>query len=287
MKTGLVLEGGGMRGLFTAGILDVWMENGVEFDGIIGVSAGATFGCNVKSRQPGRVLRYNLRFKNDPKYMGLRSLLKTGDLVGADYAYHVLPTQLDIFDKEAFESNPVEFHLVCTDVETGAPYYYRMDKVTYESLEWMRASASMPIVSRPVELNGHKYLDGGIADSIPLKHFQSLGYQRNVVILTQPKGFTKKRTKLMPIFKATMKKYPAIIEAMNRRHLMYNDELNYITQQEQLGDTLIINPEDTLPISRTNQNEKKMRHVYEMGREAGEVNLERVRQFLAKSKKEK
>lgn len=282
MKTGLVLEGGGMRGLFTAGIMDVWMKQGIEFDGIIGVSAGATFGCNYKSRQIGRVLRYNMRFRKDPRYMGLRSLLRTGDLVGAEFSYHVLPTQLDIFDVETFESNPTEFHLVCTDVDTGKPYYYRMDKVDYESLEWLRASASMPIVSNPVPLHGRRYLDGGIADSIPLKYFQEQGFDRNIVILTQPKGFTKQRTKLMPIFKATMKKYPAIIEAMDRRHLMYNEELRFLKEQEAKGNILIINPDDALPISRTSQNPKKMQHVYDMGVKAGEANIEKVIEFLKK-----
>lgn len=282
MKTGLVLEGGGMRGLFTAGIMDVWMKQGIEFDGIIGVSAGATFGCNYKSRQIGRVLRYNMRFRKDPRYMGLRSLLRTGDLVGAEFSYHVLPTQLDIFDVETFESNPTEFHLVCTDVDTGKPYYYRMDKVDYESLEWLRASASMPIVSNPVPLHGHRYLDGGIADSIPLKYFQEQGFERNVVILTQPKGFTKQRTKLMPIFKATMKKYPAIIEAMDRRHLMYNEELRFLKEQEAKGNILIINPDDALPISRTSQNPQKMQHVYDMGVKAGEESIGKVIEFLKK-----
>lgn len=282
MKTGLVLEGGGMRGLFTAGIMDVWMKHGIEFDGIIGVSAGATFGCNYKSRQIGRVLRYNMRFRKDPRYMGLRSLLRTGDLVGAEFSYHVLPTQLDIFDVETFESNPTEFHLVCTDVDTGEPYYYRMDKVDYESLEWLRASASMPIVSNPVPLHGRRYLDGGIADSIPLKYFQEQGFERNVVILTQPKGFTKQRTKLMPIFKATMKKYPAVIEAMDRRHLMYNEELRFLKEQEEKGNILVVNPDEALPISRTSQNPKKMQHVYDMGVKAGEASIEKVMEFLKK-----
>jgi len=127
-----------------------------------GVSAGSSFGCNFKSRQPGRVLRYNLRFYNDPRYMGVRSLLSTGDLVGAEFAYHILPLELDIFDCAEFESNPIEFHVVCTDVMTGNPVYYLMEKVDYDSLEWLRASASMPIVTRPVKVaDGHILLDGG------------------------------------------------------------------------------------------------------------------------------
>lgn len=280
--TGLVLEGGGLRALFTAGVTDVMMEHGVEFDGLIGVSAGATFGCNYKSRQAGRALRYNLTFKDDPRYMGLRCLLRTGNLVSDEFSYHILPSQLDIFDDEAFSSNPMEFHLVATNAETGEPAYKRIDTMGYEGLEWLRASASMPMVSNPVELEGMKLLDGGIVDSIPLKYFQSLGYERNVVILTQPKGFFKKKTKLMPLFHLFMRKYPAIIEAMSHRHEMYNAQLRYLEEQERQGRILLIYPDDTLPIGRTEQNEKKMLYVYNMGRKVGEEKLSQIQDFCSK-----
>ena len=240
MKTGLVLEGGGMRGLFTAGVMDVMMEQGICFDGIVGVSAGATFGCNYKSHQIGRVLRYNVRFKDDPRYMGLRSLLRTGDLVAAEFSYHTLPNELDVFDFEAYNSDPTEFHVACTDVETGEPVYHRLDFMDDKGLEWIRASASMPLVSRPVSIDGRLLLDGGISDSIPLRYFQGQGFGRNLVILTQPKGFYKKRTRLMPLFRLFMSRYPAIVEAMSRRHQMYNEELAYLEEQERLGNILLI-----------------------------------------------
>lgn len=280
MKNGLVLEGGGLRALFSAGVTDVMMENQIRFDGLVGVSAGATFGCNYKSGQIGRALRYNITFKDDPRYMSWRSLLKTGDLVGAEFSYHVLPTQLDIFDNEAFCRNPMEFHIVCTDVETGKPVYKRLDTMDGEGLDWIRASASMPIVSRPVHLDGKKLLDGGIVDSIPLQYFQRLGFGRNIVVLTQPKGFFKKRTKLMPLFQLTMRRYPAIIEAMGRRHLMYNRQLCYLAEEESKGNVLLIYPADTLPIGRTELNEEKMRRVYQMGRKAAEDNLLKIKDFL-------
>lgn len=280
MKKGLVLEGGGLRALFTAGVTDVMMENQIRFDGLIGVSAGATFGCNYKSGQIGRALRYNITFKDDPRYMSWRSFLKTGDLVGAEFSYHVLPNQLDIFDYEAYRQNPMEFHVVCTDAETGEAVYKRLDIMDDEGLDWIRASASMPIVSRPVPLEGRKLLDGGIVNSIPLKHFQELGFERNIVVLTQPKGFFKKRTKLMPLFRLTMRKYPAIIKAMSRRHLMYNEQLQYLAEEEQKGNVLLIYPEDALPIGRTEQNEEKMRKVYQMGRTAAEQQLSKIKNFL-------
>ena len=281
MKTGLVLEGGGMRGLFTSGFLDVLMSAGIRFDGMIGVSAGATFGCNFKSHQAGRALRYNLRFIGDSRYMGWRTLLRTGDLVAAEFSYHTMPTQLDVFDAQTFEAEPMEFHVVCTDVDTGEPVYKQLSHVDYDCMEWIRASASMPIVSRPVELEGKRLLDGGIADSIPLRHFQQLGYTRNVVVLTQPKGFLKKRTRLMPILRVMCRKQPAIVSAMARRHEMYNAQLAYLQEQEQLGNILLIHPADTLPIGRTEQNAKKMRLVYDMGCAEAERRLQEIRNFLA------
>ena len=280
MKTGLVLEGGGMRGLFTAGVMDVLMEHGICFDGIVGVSAGATFGCNYKSRQPGRVLRYNIRFKDEPRYMGLRSLLRTGDLVGAEFSYHTMPNELDVLDRDTFRRDPTEFHVVCTDAETGQPVYHRIDDMDDVEADWIRASASMPIVSRPVSLDGRLLLDGGISDSIPLRYFEGLGFLRNVVVLTQPKGFYKQRTKLMPLFHLFMRRYPAIIRAMSRRHLMYNDELSYLEEQEQKGHIVIVYPQNTLPIGRTEQDETKMRRVYAMGRLKAEEMLPTVQTFL-------
>ena len=280
MKTGLVLEGGGMRGLFSAGVMDVMLEHGIRLDGIVGVSAVATFGCNYKSHQLGRVLRYNIRFKDNPRYMGLRSLLRTGDLVGAEFSYHTLPNELDVFDFDTFINDPAEFHVVCTDVETGEPVYHRIDDMDDEGLDWIRASASMPLVSRPVSLGGHLLLDGGISDSIPLRYFQGQGFDRNVVILTQPKGFFKRRTKLMPLFHLFMRRYPAIVQAMSRRHLMYNDELSYLDEQERRGNILLICPQDTLPIGRTEQKEAKMRHVYGMGRQTGEDMIQTIKDFL-------
>ena len=271
MKTGLVLEGGGMRGLFTAGVLDVMMERDIKVDGIVGVSAGACFGCNYVSKQPGRILRYNVNMTKEPRYMGLRPLLSTGNLMNPEFAYHTLPDEIDIFDKDTFNKSSVEYHVVCTDLLTGEPVYKHLTPpVDYDFMEWLRASSALPLVSIPVELEGRQLLDGGMTDSIPLKYFQNLGYEHNIVILTQPKGFTKKRTKLMPLFHALMRKYPAVIEAMNRRHIMYNAQLEYLAQEEKAGRITVIAPDDTLPIGRTEQNVEKMKRVYQMGREAAE-----------------
>lgn len=280
MKNGLVLEGGAMRGLFSAGIMDVMMENGITFDGVIGVSAGAAFGCNYKSRQPGRAIRYNKRFAKDKRYCSMQSFLRTGDLFGAEYAYHIVPNEYDIFDNKTYEQNPLEFWLVCTDVETGQPVYKRCDKGGDVTFDWVRASASMPVVSKVVELEGYKLLDGGITDSIPLKAFQREGFERNIVILTQPLGYEKKPSRFLPIIRMSLRKYPRVVEAMAMRHLMYNEELAYVEQEVRRGTTMAIYPDKPLPIGHISHDPAEMQRVYDIGREMGERKLEEMKSFL-------
>ena len=279
MKKGLVLEGGAMRGLFTAGILDVMMESGIEFDGIVGVSAGAAFGCNYKSRQPGRAIRYNTRFARDKRYCSWQSWWKTGDLYNAEFGYHIIPTQLDIFDDKAYDENPMAFYAVCTDVETGKAVYKRLDKSTHLTYDWIRASASMPLASKVIELEGQKVLDGGVADSIPLEFFEDIGYDRNVVILTRPEGFVKEHNRLMPLMRIALRKYPKMIEALDKRHLMYNRQLEYVREAEREGRCLVIRPDEKLPIGRTSHDPEEMMHIYNIGREIGERKIKDIKKF--------
>lgn len=279
MKKGLVLEGGAMRGLWTAGVIDIMMEHGIEPDGLIGVSAGAAFGCNYKSRQIGRAIRYNMRFAKDSRYSGWRSLFISGDYFNAEFGYHIVPKQYDIFDDDAFDKNPMEFIAVCTDVETGKPIYQPLTKATPITYDWIRASASMPLMSRIVELEGKKLLDGGVGDSIPLEYFESIGYDCNVVILTQPLGFQKTHNKLMPLMRIALRKYPNMIKAMDERHIMYNQELAYVAQAEQEGRCLVIRPDGKIPIGHISHNPEEMRHVYELGRNVGERYIERIKAF--------
>ena len=279
-KQGLVLEGGAMRGLFTAGVMDVLMENGIVFDGIVGVSAGAAFGCNYKSGQIGRVLRYNTTYCQDWRYCSFRSLIKTGDLYGADFCYHELPEQLDLFDDEAFQKNAADFYAVCTDCESGEPVYKKIQSAQYNDLEWIRASASMPLVSRIVDINGQKLLDGGIADSIPLRFMENSGYANNVVVLTQPRSYRKKKNSLLPLMKLALKKYPKVVDAMARRHINYNETLDYIRKQEQAGKVFVISPDEKLDIGRTEKDPDKLRAVYAIGRKAAEAKLGELKRFL-------
>ena len=279
-KTGLVLEGGAMRGLFTAGVMDTLMENDIRFDGLIGVSAGAAFGCNYKSRQIGRVLRYNKRFCRDKRYCSLSSLLKTGDLFGADFCYRQLPDELDIFDRETYNSNPMEFYLVCTDVHTGLAHYQSCPTVDKTCFEWMRASASMPLVSRIVKIRGKEYLDGAIADSIPLRFFEGKGYNKNVVVLTQAAGFNKKASKAMGLLRIVLHKYPALIRALETRHERYNETLLYLEEQSQKGNIFLIRPESPLPVGRICHDPEKLQQTYDIGKEYSEKLLPQIKDFL-------
>lgn len=282
MKKGLILEGGALRGLFTAGVIDVMMENGIEYDGLIGVSAGAAFGCNYKSRQPGRVLRYNKRFAHDWRYCSFRSLIKTGDIFGAEFDYHTLPDQLDKFDIDTFDNNPMEFYAVCTDVETGDPVYKLLMHHGYEFNEWIRASASMPLAARVVEIEGRKLLDGGIADSIPLKYFEHQGYDKNVVVLTQPIGYIKKSNPLLPLMRLMLHRYPMFLKAAAERQNMYNAETAYVAEQERVGKAFVIRPKEILPIKHLTHDEHIMQRVYDEGRETMMNRIEELKNFLGK-----
>lgn len=280
MKRGLILEGGAMRGLFSAGVIDVFMENGVEFDGLVGVSAGACFGCNLKSRQPGRVIRYNKRFARDPRYCSWTSLLKSGDLFNADFCYRALPFELDLFDCAAYEANPMAFHLSVTDCETGKAVYRRLDRADATALRWMQASASMPLVSRPVEIDGRFYLDGGLSDGIPLGYFESLGYERNVVVTTRPHGYRKSPSWKISLLKPLFRRFPAVYRALKTRHEWYNATLRYIDAQVAAGRALLICPDAALPISRVCHDPVTMQRVYDIGRSTAGRLLPQVRDFL-------
>lgn len=280
MKKGLILEGGAMRGMFTCGVTDVMLEQGIAYDGAIGVSAGACFGCNYKSKQAGRAIRYNKKYSRDPRYAGMRSLIKTGDYYGADFCYRELPEELDLFDVATYRSNPMEFYVVATDVRSGKAIYHRCDLGNGEDLQWFRASASMPLVSRIVHADGYELLDGGIADSIPLQAFQQMGYEKNVVVLTQPRNFVKQKNKAMPIMRLVLGKYPNLLRTMEQRHEDYNRTLEYIRSEEAKGNTFVISPDAPLEIERTEKDPAKLQAVYDLGRNAMLRRMEELKDFL-------
>ena len=281
VKTGIVLEGGGMRGMYTCGILDVLMENQIYVDGMVGVSAGIAFGCNYKSRQAGRALRYNVRFAKDRRYSGMMSLLKTGNYYNAHFAYNLVPRHYDIFDYNVFEDTAMECYAVCFDVKTGNGVYQRLDRVNDDFFEWIRASASMPVVAQPVEVGGRLLLDGGLADSIPLEFMMSKGYERNIVVLTREDGFRKTAEHGMWLIKPLLRKWPKVIEALKKRPAHYNMQLQQVREQERKGTAFVFRPLKPLNVSRTTHDAAEMNRVYQQGREEALQRLDELKRFLA------
>lgn len=278
MKVGLVLEGGAMRGMFSAGVLDVFMEHGVHVDGIVGVSAGACFGCNLFSGQKGRVLRYNQRFAGDPRNVSLRSLITTGDIVNKKFAYYVIPTQYDVFDEEAFERYGGEYWVVVTNVETGEAEYMRMNNLLAD-IEMMRASASMPFCSRMVPIGGKKYLDGGIADSIPVRACLDMGYDKVIVVLTQPADYVKGPMNRAMI-KAFYGKYPNLCRTLMDRHDRYNAQAAEVARLEKEGRVFVIRPQADLAIRRLEKDPVELARVHALGLAAGEAAMEGLVRYL-------
>ena len=280
MKKGLVMEGGAMRGMFTAGVTDVLMENNIIFDGAIGVSAGAVFGCNYKSHQPGRVIRYNKRFCNDKRFCSFHSLRKTGDLYGHEFCYYTMPNELDIFDRETYNSTPMKFIAVATNVATGEAEYHDCKYADEEMLTWLRASGAMPLAARPVEIGNNTYVDGGISDSIPIKKMEELGYKKNVIVLTQPANYVKEKNKLLPLLKVVLRKYPRLIETIEVRHIAYNATLDYIREQEQKGNAFVIRPSEKLDVGMRERNPDKLRKIHAQGRALMASRIDELKAFL-------
>ena len=279
-KTGLVMEGGAMRGMFTCGVIDVLMENGIRFDGAAGISAGAVFGCNFKSRQIGRPVRYNKKYCTDPRFCSLRSLIRTGDLYGADFCYRELPEVLDPFDRETFRDDPTEFYVGATDVSTGRCVYHKCTDGGENDILWMRASASMPLVSRPVRADGYLLLDGGISDAVPYAFMERNGFRRNLIVLTQPRGYRKRAGMAAPLLKLALRRYPAVARAMAVRHEMYNRQMEQIGERERAGACFVIRPPESLGIGRTEKDPDRLERVYVTGRTAAEKAIPGLRRFL-------
>ena len=279
MKSGLVLEGGAMRGMYTAGIMDVFMDENIEFDGIIGVSAGAVFGVNYLSKQRGRVIRYSKKFNPDKNYISIGSLLRTGDIVNTEFAYGKVPRELDVFDDETFEKSGVPFYAVVTDMYTVMPKYIKIDRV-FEQLNVLRASASMPFMSRPVIIGGIPCLDGGISDSIPFEHFAEMGYKKQVVILTRDINYVKKPLPPMSA-KVYYRKYPVFAERLKMRYDNYNKKIERLKKKEENGDIFVIRPTKPIEIKKIERNPEKLQKVYELGVSDAKAAVSAVKEFLS------
>ncbi|MEG9532337.1 patatin-like phospholipase family protein [Mannheimia indoligenes] len=280
MKVGLVLEGGGLRGIFTAGVLDVFLDENIHIDGAIGVSAGALFGVNFPSKQKGRALRYNKKYAKDKRYMGIHSLLTTGNIVNRDFAYYELPSTLDPFDQKAFEQSRMDFWVTVTNVETGEPEYIKITNA-FEQMEAFRATSSMPIVSKIVEIDGKKYLDGGVSDSIPVQKFIEMGYDKIIVVLTRPLEYRKKPSS-MCLFKLFYRKYPKLVERWANRYSEYNQAVEQVIQLNEKQQIFVIRPSKTLKIGRLEKDVNKIQAMYDLGVEDAKNALTGLKAYLAK-----
>ena len=280
MKVGLVLEGGAMRGMYTAGVLDVFLEKCISFDAVVGVSAGALFGVNYLSRQKGRVIRYNKRFNSDKNYMGLRPLLREGNIVSTKYAYEEVPRKLDPFDDESYKKSGIPFYAVVTDIETGEPEYIQVYSA-FEQMDVLRASGSMPFVSKPVLYNNKMYLDGGISDSIPFQWLSSQGYDKLIVILTRDMEYCKKPMS-SSLIKLFYKKQPLLSEKLLKRHDVYNKSVELLKQWENEGKVFVIRPSKPIEIGRIETNPDKLQEVYDLGLKDATESLLELQKYISR-----
>lgn len=280
MKVGLLLEGGAMRGLYTAGALDILMENNIKIDGIIGVSAGALFGMNYKSKQIGRVLRYNLKYSKNKNYMGFYSWIKTGNIMNEDFCFNKLVKDLDPVDFKIFKNSKEKFIAVITNMKTGKPEYKEIKDLTNKiELEYLRASGSIPFVSKPVVINNQKYLDGGISDSIPIDKFMNSEFDKRIVILTRPLEYRKKQSNKI-IAKLYYRKYPKLIETINNRYIKYNKDIDTILKLEKEGKIFVLRPSKIVNIKRIEKDVNKIQEMYDLGKNDMLKKLKLLKKYL-------
>ena len=264
INTGLIIEGGGMRGIYTAGVLDFFMEKDLYFDDCYAVSAGACHAASYYSKQIGRSLKVTLDYIHDKRYCSVNSLIKTGDLFGVEMLYNRIPNELVLYDYDTFNKFGGNFHSVVTNCNTGKPEYIKI-KDMEKDIVAVRASSSLPLLSRIVEINGQQYLDGGISDSIPIKKSIEDGHKKNIVILTRDKTYRKTKSSFSHIFKIKYKKYPNLVKAIENRYKMYNDTLDFIEDKRKSGEVFVIQPKEPVNISRVEKDKTKLKALYDEG----------------------
>lgn len=281
MKTCLILEGGAMRGMYTSGVIDTFLENNIHIDGIIGVSAGALFGVNYCSKQIGRALRYNKKYINDKSvdYMSFKSLIKTGNLINKEFAFNELPFKLDVFDEKEFQKSKTDFYATVTNIRTGKPEYIKVTN-TEKQMEVFRATGAMPFVSQFVEINNELYLDGALGDSIPITQAKKMGYDKLIVVLTRPLNYKKKKP-LQILAKIRYKEYPNLIDAINTRYKKYNATIEKIIDLENKKEIIVIRPTQDLKIKRIERNIDKLQEMYDLGVSDCKKLLPNIKSFLS------
>ena len=280
-NTGLILEGGGMRGLYTAGVLDYFMENELFFPYVIGVSAGACMAASYLSRQPGRNKTVNIDFADDKRYISINNFIRKREIFGMDFIFDEIPKKHVPFDFQAFNNAPEQLIVGTTDCITGEAIYFEKENHSDHLLKILRASSSLPYVASPVEYDGRILLDGGISDPIPIKKAQLEGYQRNVIILTKPSGYFKKPpgrfSSLLPY-----RKYPRVNDRLKNRYQKYNDTLSYIKTEEEKGNVLVIRPSTEIAVGRVETNKTKLKELYDLGWKDAKDQMTKLVQFTQK-----
>ncbi len=280
-STGLVVEGGGMRGVYVAGVLDFFIEKDLYFENNYGVSAGSCHLCSYLSKQYERAFRINVNYLNDKRYCSIQSLIKTGDLFGADMLYNLIPNELDLFDYDTYNKNESNFYCVVTNVNTGKPEYIKLGDLK-DDIIYVRASSSLPILSRNVKIGEEEYLDGGISDSIPIRKSILDGNKKNILILTRDEAYRKDKNSLMPIIKIRYKKYPKLVESIQNRYIVYNDTLDLIKELEKKDDIFVIRPKNPVKIGRTEKNREKLEALYRQGYNDAKDSYEDLLKYLNK-----
>jgi predicted patatin/cPLA2 family phospholipase len=278
INSGLVLEGGGMRGLYTAGVLEYFMEKDLYFPYVIGVSAGACMAGSYLSRQVGRNKEVNLGFAGDKRYLSYQNFLKKRELFGMDFIFDEIPNKLVPFDFETFRNATEQLIIGTTDCETGEPVYFDKNTHGEHLLKLLRASSSLPFVAPSVAYDNRLLLDGGISDPIPIRKAQTDGFQKNVIILTKPEGYYKRPSKLSSYFK--YKQHPKINDLLVSRYKHYNETLAYINKEEEKGSVLVIRPSITLPVGRVEKNRTKLQDLYELGLQDAKKQIDHIEKFL-------
>ena len=278
IKKGIVFEGGGLRGIFAAGVIDYLLDNNIIIKNVIGVSAGACHACSYVSGQRGRSYAVSTDYLDDKRYMSFRNLRSTGDLFGSEFIYHTIPKELYPIDNEYFKNSGISFRAAVTNCETGDPEYPEI-KDLISDVEIVRASSSLPMLANMVEINGSYYMDGGISDSVPVKASEELGCAKNIVVLTRPVGYRKEPEKLMPVIRARYHNYPEMIKAMQYRYLAYNETMDYIDEGVEKGTILRIAPVKDLGIGRLEKDKTKIRLAYEEGYFVAEAMGEQLKTF--------
>lgn len=278
-QAGLVLEGGGMKGVYTAGVLDFFLDKGVEFSSVYGVSAGACHMCSYLSGQRGRALEVCVDYLDTRKYCSAESLLTTGDLFNVNMAYHLIPEYLNPYDYEAFHKYKGKAYAVVTNIKTGKPEYLRIRDMK-EEIDAIRASASLPLVSRNVKYNGKFYLDGGLSDAVPICKSILDGNKKNVVILTKEEGYVRTPSSHLGLIKLRYLRYPKVYELMANRHLAYNDMLTYLEKQQKNGQAFVLRPKKKSEVGRIEKDSEKLKALYEEGYQDAEENFTLLQNYL-------